>query len=183
MYRVALNQSCSNGGTETRIVPMHPSSQRVHRLRGPRFPPCFYNLYTKINVFEIPTTIELYKMTFLCFVLLLTRNSFTLYLFICTKYVALCAQHSSRPLAEQPLRELLSPSLFYSFLFFDTIFEIHSQLSSANLIIALAFTELQDHLRSPRELRHARVTIGCKASSSEYCSSSLFLFSFFFGFF
>jgi len=51
---------------------------------------------------------------------------------------------------------LLSSVLF----FFSTIFEMHSQLSSANLY-TLAFAELQDHAGSPGETRTRLPTVGC----------------------
>lgn len=106
--------------------------------------------------------------------------------------MSLCAQHSSRPFAERSLREPLPP-LFYSFFFFfGTIFEMHSQLSSANLF-ALAFAELQDHAGSPggarlphyrRLLKLPRTMPECYSSSSLSLSLSLTYFiSFFGGFF
>lgn len=107
-----------------------------------------------------------------------------LFISLFVQNTSLCAQHSSRPFAERSPRKLLSPPLFCSFfLFFGTIFEMHSQLSSADLF-APAFAELQDH---PGETRARSLPSVVKASSSKYYSSlSLFLplsVSFFFWFF
>lgn len=51
--------------------------------------------------------------------------------------MSLCAQHSSRPFTDRLLR-ITSFFLFASILFFGTIFEMHSQSSSTNLLRARA---------------------------------------------
>lgn len=68
---------------------------------------------------------------------------------------------------------LLSSTL--SFFFFGTIFEMHSQLSSANLF-ALAFAELQDHAGSPGGARLPLLPSVVKASS--YYARVLLIISF-----
>lgn len=96
----------------------------------------------------------------------------SLYLFICTKYVALRAALESTVSRSGRSAKPLSPFLLYSFslsfFFFGTIFEMHSQLSSANLF-ALALAELQDHAGSPGETRARLASLPSvvKASSSE----------------
>lgn len=158
---------------------------------GPAGPnPPVYNLYTKINAFWTHNNRIVQKDFFV-----LRFSSYTefvsFYLCICTKYVSLCAQHSSRPFAERSLRKLFSPPLFYSF-FFGTIFEMHSQLFSANLF-TLASAELQDPVGwSPGETRvrlpHYQPVVKLPRSMSE-CYSSFFTLSLspslllFFGFF
>jgi len=66
-------------------------------------------------LFELPTTIESYKMIFV-FYFFLIRNSFR-FIFLFVQNMSLCAQHSSRLFADRSLRKLLSPLFFFLVLF------------------------------------------------------------------
>lgn len=139
-------------------------------------------------LFELPTTIESYKMTFVLYFFLI-RNSFRIFIFLFVQNMSLCAQHSSRPFAERSLHKLLSP-LFYSFFFWY-------YFRNAQPIILISsrscFTELQDHVRSPGGTRvrlpHYRRLLKLPRSMTECYSSflslslSFFYFLFYFIFF
>lgn len=172
-------------------APTHPSTQRVRRSRGrgpagPDPPRLFYNLYKKINAFLNTHNNRIVQNDF-CAYFPSSTELVSLFISLFVQNMSLCAQHSSRPFAERSLRKLLPP-LFYSFFFFGTIFEMHSQLSSANLF-ALAFAELQDHAGSPggTRLPHYRRLLKLPRTMPECYSSSLslspVLFLFFWGFF
>lgn len=139
---------------------------------GPDPPPPVYNLYTKINAF-LNTRNNRIVQNDLC-------ASFTSFLhgtfcFSLPLYLyKICRSARSTRVdrfAERSLRKTsfsLSPLFFLSLFFFGTIFEMHSQLSSANLF-ALALAELQDHAGSPGETRARLASLPSvvKASSSE----------------
>lgn len=125
-------------------------------------------------------------MTFVL-IFLLPRNSFlylSLYLYkICRSARSTRVDRSRSGRSANFF--LLSSTLSF---FFGTIFEMHSQLSSANLF-ALAFAELQDHAGSPggTRLPHYRRLLKLPRTMPECYSSSLslspVLFLFFGGFF
>lgn len=112
---------------------------RRSRKRAPDPGPAGYNLYTKINAFSFFETLNRRIVQNVTLFVPYTEISFCL--FVCTKYVSLCAQHSSRPFTDRS-SVTFSPSLLYSPS--DVIFEMHSQSSSA-AIFALALTEPQNH--------------------------------------
>lgn len=94
-------------------------------------------------------------MTFVL-IFLLPRNSFlylSLYLYKICRSARSTRVDRSRSGRSANLF-LLSSTLSF-FFFFGTIFEMHSQLSSANLF-ALALAELQDHAGSPGGARLPR---------------------------
>lgn len=96
-YRVAINQSCSMKEPRRAAVSAPPSRRgRRSRKRAPGPGPTGYNLYTKINAFFFFSE-TLNKRIVQNVTLFVPYTEISFCFFVCTKYVSLCAQHSSRP--------------------------------------------------------------------------------------
>lgn len=178
MYRVALSQSCSNGRTETRVVPTSadaPLDSKGASRTGPARPDLLvYSLYTKINAFWITHNNRTVQNDFCALFSFLHGTGFLLSLYL----YKIC--RSARSTRVDRSRSCFTPQTSFSslllFLFFGTIFEMHSQLFSANLF-ALASRRAPGSRKITRRGSNTLASLPSVVKASSFYVRMLFIFA------